>query len=197
MRPIFPGFRDLIHDWASFSHWFILFVVGFLVANREKLLDYVTKIRWLSLSLATASTLGIIVAFGDMNFGVDMSDPLLVPKYMLYSGLRVLMVWSTLLSCLGLAGRFCQRSSSALTYLNEAVYPLFILHLPVVVIGGYWVVQWDLSVWSKYLLIANLTGPIILIFYHFAIRPFNLMRLLFGLRLNPGDRTLKTQSSLA
>ena len=29
LRWLFPGFRDLIHDWASFSVWLFVFIAGF------------------------------------------------------------------------------------------------------------------------------------------------------------------------
>jgi cbb3-type cytochrome oxidase subunit 3 len=28
LRAWFPGFPDLIHDWANFSHWFMIFIAG-------------------------------------------------------------------------------------------------------------------------------------------------------------------------
>lgn len=182
LRPIFPGFRDLIHDWASFSHWFVVFVCGYLIANRESLLDFTNQILMKSIALAVTSIGLMYLLFGGMEFSVNMSDPSLPPKYFVNSLLRVVMVWSSILAFLGIVGRYFRFSSSVLDYLNEAVYPLFILHLPVIVILGFWIVQLEWGVWSKYLLIANLTGPVILMFYHFLIRPFDQMRLLFGVK---------------
>lgn len=185
LRPIFPGFRDLIHDWASFSHWFVVFVCGYLVANRESLLDSANHMLGQSLVLAMASVGLMYWFFGGMEFPIDMSDPFLPIKYFINSLLRVVMVWSSILTALGIVGRYFRFSSHVLDYLNEAVYPLFILHLPVIVILGYWVVQLELGVWAKYFLIANTTGPVILLFYHFFIRPFDLLRILFGVRKKP------------
>lgn len=186
LRPLFPGFRDLIHDWASFSHWFIVFVCGYLVSNKESLLKFATDIRYVSLSLAAATTVIAYLIFGSMNFDVPMSDPRLVPKYILYSILQVVMVWSAILACLGIAGRFFRFPGRVLGYLNEAVYPLFILHLPFIVVIGFWVVQWDWSVFAKYLFITNMTTLLIVTIYHFFIRPFTIMRFLFGVRPRPG-----------
>ena len=191
IRPAFPGFRDLIHDWASFTHWLIIFVCGYAIANRESLLDFTQSIRWLCFGIASCSTALILFFFNDMDFGVAMSDPYVVHKYMIYAPLKVTMIWSTILFCLGMAGHYCQRPSATLQYLNEAVYPLFILHLPVTVILGYWVVPYDWGVWPKYLLISNITVLVVLVFYHFAIKPFNVMRLLFGMRGHMTDKSTK------
>jgi glucan biosynthesis protein C len=49
---------------------------------------------------------------------------------------------------------------------------------------SYWIVDWpfDLGVWTKYGLVSLWTFVIIMSVYHFAIRPFNVMRVLFGLK---------------
>ncbi len=187
LRPAFPGFRDLIHDWASFAHWFVIFICGYLIANRESLLDFSAQSRWVSLLIVLGSTLSVLGLFGKMEFVPDFGDPLLLEKYALYSFLRVSMVWSAILCCLGMVGRYCRAHSRVLAYLNEAVYPLFILHLPVIVILGYWVVQWEWGLWQKYLFISGMTGTVVILFYHVAIRPFDAMRYLFGVRPRPGE----------
>jgi glucan biosynthesis protein C len=78
-------------------------------------------------------------------------------------------------------------SNRALAYLNEAVYPLFILHLSVIAMLGYVVTPLDWSIAAKYLTITTLTIAICLGTYHVAIRPFNVMRLLFGVKAKPSE----------
>ena len=92
------------------------------------------------------------------------------------------MAWCCLLSCLGFAGRYLQFSNPVLSYLNEAVYPLFILHLTFIAALGFEVVGLGWGIGQKYLFIT--TGTIVLVLgcYHFLIRPFNIMRLLFGVK---------------
>jgi len=182
LRAFFPGFRDLIHDWASFAHWFLLFIAGFIIANHVSTLDSAVRLRKISLSAAAATTALMFFFFGGTDFNVDRADPLVVAKYAGYCALRMSMAWSCLLSCLGLAGRHLQFSSPALSYLNEAVYPLFILHLTFIVALGFVVVGLDWALWQKYVFITTSTILLVLICYHFLIRPFNLMRLLFGVK---------------
>jgi glucan biosynthesis protein C len=92
------------------------------------------------------------------------------------------MAWCCLLSCLGYAGRYLRFSNSALAYLNEAVYPLFILHLTVIAFMAYLVTPLTWSIAAKYFVITTSTIAICLLTYHLMIRPFNFMRLLFGVR---------------
>lgn len=183
LRAVFPGFRDLIHDWASFSHWFLIFLAGYLMANNIEILDNATKLRYRSLALAMVSTAILFFGFYTADgFHLNRDEAGIVVKYVLFCAIRMVMVWSILLTCLGFAGRHLQKSNAALNYLNEAVYPLFILHLTVITILDYFVVTWPIALWSKYLFITAVTIMSVLVSYHWLIRPYNIMRLLFGVR---------------
>lgn len=182
LRAVFPGARDLIHDWASFSHWLLIFLAGYVVANNAAILDNAAKLSSHSITIAIVATLSMYALFGGFSITPDFDDPLLLPKYVLFCALRMVMVWASLLTCLGLAAKYLRFNHPALGYLNEAVYPLFILHLTVITALGYWVVDLSWSLPAKYLFITSLTATVVLLSYHYAIRPFNGMRLLFGVK---------------
>lgn len=184
LRWFFPGFRDLINDWASFVLWFLVFLAGYVVAMRLSLIDDAIRLRHHSLMLALGSTLAIFAIFEDTRpaFSADVNGAI---QYLLWCALRITMVWCAILSCLGYAGRYLQFTNRALQYLNEAVYPLFILHLTALVVFGYFIVAMDWSLWAKYWVLTTATLMFVLGFYHLAIRPFDSMRLLFGVK--PGS----------
>jgi glucan biosynthesis protein C len=187
LRAFFPGFRDLIHDWASFSHWFLIFIAGYVVANDEKMLDNAERLRGVSLTIAVLSTTLLFALFYDDGFRFDPNDENIIIKYLGFCAFRMTMVWTCILTCLGFAGRYLRVSSPMLSYLNEAVYPLFILHLTVITVLGYFVVEWNIDLWPKYLFITTATIVIILAIYHFLIRPYAAMRLAFGVKPKPID----------
>ena len=186
LRWLFPGFRDLIHDWASFVLWFIVFMAGYLVAVQISLVDDVIRLRRVSLALALVSTGVMYLWFGTLrpDFGgyAQGFPPEQVGSYIAWCFLRMVMIWCSILSCLGYAGRYLDFSTPALAYLNEAVYPLFILHLTVLVMLGYAIVPLSWALWVKYLVLTSGTILTILVFYHLFIRPFDTMRLLFGVK---------------
>lgn len=179
LRWLFPGFRDLIHDWASFTLWYLVFLAGYAVALRATLIDDVIRYRWLSLGLSVATTLIMFGLWGDLSPALGPAD---VANYIVWCGLRVTMVWCAILSCLGFAGRYLQFGGPVLSYLTEAVYPLFILHLTTLVVFGYFVVGLCWPVWAKFLVLTSATLLFVLCIYHIAIRPFNAVRMLFGVK---------------
>ena len=70
-----------------------------------------------------------------------------------------------------------------LAYGNEAVLPFYILHHPVIYIIGYYVIQGDMNVGSKFILISLTSFAIIMTIYEVLIRHINLLRFLFGMKL--------------
>jgi len=64
----------------------------------------------------------------------------------------------------------------------EAIYPFYILHQTVIIIVGYYILQWNLSISLKLIFLILITFPLIVIVYRFAIYPFKIPRLLFGMK---------------
>ncbi|MBT4494751.1 MAG: hypothetical protein HOC70_16020, partial [Gammaproteobacteria bacterium] len=181
LRAAFPGFRNLIHDWASFTLWFLVFLAGYIIAGRQQLLEDIRQLRYLStLGLLTA-TISLYLLFGGPWPDFSRYE-FIVPAYLIWCALRVSMIWCAILTCLGFAGQYLRVGNPVLSYLNEAVYPLFILHLTTLVVLGYFIVPLSWSLWLKYLILTSATFALILVFYQVAIRPFNVMRLLFGVK---------------
>jgi peptidoglycan/LPS O-acetylase OafA/YrhL len=184
LRVIFlGGTPNLITDWANFLHWFLIFLTGYIIASDLTMLRNAERLRYWSLFGAIVSTVLLYNIFYE-NFAVSIPSSAgdISIKYIAYCAVRMTMVWTTILTCLGFAARYLQFSTPALGYLNEAVYPLFILHLLFVVGLGFFAVQWEMELWIKYLIITTGTFTIVSVIYHLLIRPFNLMRLLFGVK---------------
>lgn len=163
LRARFPGFPNLISDWANISHWLIVFLAGYLLASNRPLLDRTQQLRRPSLALAAITTATLFAQFwtpDSVHFAPSINGRTETGSYVWFCILRVSNTWFWLLACLGFAGRHLQRSSRVLTYLNAAVYPLFCVHLTAIVALAYVIVPLDLSIPVKYLAIT--TGTIVL-----------------------------------
>lgn len=183
LRAFFPGIPNLVTDWANFFHFLLVFSAGYVIAGDVRILERIVEVRHVALGIALMSTASLFgLYYGDRGLELDPMAPTIIVDYLLFSGFKMTLVWSILLTCLGYAGRFLNRPSVWLSYLNEAVYPLFLLHLTVICAIGFYIVEWNVSLWLKYFLITTGTIVIVLALYQFAIRPFNTIRLLFGVK---------------
>jgi peptidoglycan/LPS O-acetylase OafA/YrhL len=175
LRWLFPGFRDLIHDWASFSVWLFVFIAGFAFASSETLLNHTQKLRRISLAIAVTATAAMFAFYWDPNrphfTPVDAAGHVCPWQYLLFSGVKAVNMWAWLMAILGYAGVYLNRSGRAIRYLNDAVFPLFCVHLPLIVVLGYYTVPLDLGLWSKFALITTLTTMLGLASYQLLVRP--------------------------
>jgi peptidoglycan/LPS O-acetylase OafA/YrhL len=91
--------------------------------------------------------------------------------------------WFFVIAILGYGRQFLRSSNKFLRYTGKASYPYYILHQTVIVIIGYYVVQWQLGLAVKYVFILAAAIAVTALLYDLLIRRFNLFRFLFGMKL--------------
>ena len=96
--------------------------------------------------------------------------------------LRGFCAWSWILGLLGVGNRWFNTNSKYLGYANEAVLPFYILHQPIILVIGFFVIQLNIVIALKYLIIATTSFTAILAVYDMLIRRINFLRFLFGMR---------------
>ncbi|MFH1088106.1 MAG: hypothetical protein V1737_05940 [Chloroflexota bacterium] len=114
----------------------------------------------------------------------DLPCPVPGPKEVLIEvDLRGLCAWSLLVGLTWVGRRFLNFSNRFLVYANEAVLPFYILHQTVILMVGFFVVQWSMGILPKYLVTSASSFVVIVAIYHLAVRRTSILRLLFGMRL--------------
>ncbi|MEM7438687.1 MAG: acyltransferase [Pseudomonadota bacterium] len=169
LRPFFPGFRDLISDWASFSHWLFLFVAGYGLAGAPAALDRARVLRWWSLGIACVSSSFLFAIFWDpigLHLGPNADWTWEgAGRFFVWSVVRIIAIWCWLLACVGFAGQHLNWPSDLLTKLNRAVYPVFCLHLTVIVWLSTLILPMDWSISAKFLAISFGTCGVLWLLY--------------------------------
>ncbi|MCP1160960.1 MULTISPECIES: acyltransferase family protein [Bacillaceae] len=102
--------------------------------------------------------------------------------FYIFTVIRVLLVWNVLLFIFFLGDRHLNTSTPALSYASEAAMPFYILHQPVIIVSGFWIAHLDWSIPFKFVFLATAAFAVIMIFHHAAIRRYNGLRVVFGLR---------------
>jgi len=165
-------------DWGggSILTHATFFLSGFLIVSHEGLQKNIQRFRWLSLALVVvlfATILSVMLAFG------EPSSTLLIAVGRTLWGL---WSWSWVLAILGFGMKHLNFNKPILPYANEAVLPFYILHHPVLLSVGYFVVQWAIPAAVKFAIIDAISFAIIMALYEFLVRRFNVMRVLFGMK---------------
>ena len=163
--------------WALVIYLWLL-LCGFVLVSHEGVQASIRRLRWISLALAA-------VSIGFYLFLVFQSTPAAFRHTALCGDL-----WAArpggLVLCPGRAGSrhgaYLNFSTPFLAHANEAVLPFYILHQTVILCVGYFVVQWPIPDLFNWAIILVTSLAVIMGIYEFLIRPFNVMRFLFGLK---------------
>jgi hypothetical protein len=151
-------------------------IYGFLMISDQRIHQSIIRQRRIALVLALVLILAMPVITSPLEAGPSF------PVYSLVILLVGVLTWSCILAVLGYGMRYLTASHRLLSYANEAVLPFYILHQPVILILGYFIIPLPLSILAKYLLIAPLAFGITLGLYEYGIRRVNPMRRVFGLK---------------
>lgn len=141
--------------------YFSFYLSGYLLVSNERLSESLRRLRWVSLTGALISSLVFFVT-------QDCDD---------------IVSWFVILALLGFASQHLNKPHPLLGPANHAVLPFYILHQPVLVCVGFFVVQWHIPDLFKYLVIAIPSFLLTVGVYEFLVRRSNVVRILFGMKL--------------
>lgn len=177
--------NNLYTDWSNFSYNLVVFLYGYILASNKSF--------WAAVDIVYAYILPIAVALGlievYLTFGVHgFATAVWTPKHWFYSIITGANPWLWLIGMLGVGRKWLHSRNRLLDYFNEAFYPIYILHLTVIFVIGFYVVQWRLNVLSEFIVIFCLSFLVILAMYDLLIRRWKVLRLMFGMKAQKAGR---------
>ena len=94
----------------------------------------------------------------------------------------IFVSWFTVITVISFGQHYLNRPHPWLSKINEGLYPFYILHQTVIIFIGFYICQlpWSIAVKFWSVSFATLAGCIA--FYLIFIRPFNVVRFLFGMK---------------
>jgi hypothetical protein len=95
---------------------------------------------------------------------------------------------------LAFGSKYLNRSGPTLHYLSQAAYPVYIMHMIFLFVGSLIIFPLDLPVPLKFLLVLLITLAGSLGFYELVIRRINIIRPLFGVKMNNNRRETTVQA---
>lgn len=178
----FPQTNDLIHDWSRLPYWFSFLLAGFACIAFQSLTNSLERNRRISLMLAFLTFIALnYFRWNEKEPWDTIANWQSNWKTYAYLALYPTTAWFWVFALIGYGKKYINKKHRILNYVNEAVYPFYILHQTIIVILTYYVVQVADSILSKYVFIVFVTFALSMMIYHLIIRPNNLLRYLFGM----------------
>jgi len=182
LRPFFPEeTHDLLKDWAYFTFYFSFFVLGILCYSNASLWSAIGQNR----KFLLIAMLFVLVIFYTCYF--HFRQLIVLPWSMntvetIFDVTAIFLSWSTVITIIAYGQHYLNKPHRWLSIANEGLYPFYILHQTVIIAIGFYIVQLPWGIAAKYWTISFLTLVSCVVFYLIVIRPFNVMRFLFGMK---------------
>jgi len=175
LRPFYPDYLD----WADFAMYSLFFLYGFMFQLNDNFIRIIEKNAYIFLGAG-------ITSWGTYLLFKESLDQMSIPSHS-WQYLGVLLIrninnFSWVLAFLGLAKKFLNFKHSLLNHLNQSILPFYILHQTVIIGIGYFVIQWDLSLLAKFMIILTVSFLSTIALYQIVWRS-KLLRILFGMKL--------------
>lgn len=174
-----PEQQNLVADWFNFLFSITLFFFGFFLSHFNKFWEVCERYRWYFLVIALVCAAILMVKFyWPLQLPKEQNDSLY-----LYAVCDALQIWFLIIAAIGFARNHLNFTNAFLKYTTEAVYPFYILHQTIIVITGYYVVQWQITLFIKLVTLVVICFTSLWVLYEFLVKRFTITRLLYGLKL--------------
>ncbi|WNO54622.1 acyltransferase family protein [Stakelama saccharophila] len=180
---ILPDMREntqlLIDDWPGHAVYFSAFLFGVLLRNSAACWQAIRT--WWKAAAAIAILAYILYAVRE---GWLVGTPLSRSLFHTIVATRAILAWTAIIGLIGMADRFLDHDWPGRKTLAEAVFPFYIIHQTIIVVVGWLLLESDLSLLARYLLLVAATAAGCWIFYDIG-RRIAWLRPLIGLQAHP------------
>lgn len=177
---MFPSDDNEIENLSSSTYYFFFFISGMIFIRNKSVWEAICEQRFYNVIILSVST----IAFYAYYYSPDLSEYLsLDVRWSIWWLVCCLVAWSALLSILGYAQFYLTKTPKWLHLSNELIYPFYIFHQTVIVVIGFYVITWQASMLIKVISLFVLSFTVTSLICFFIVRPFNILRFMFGLKL--------------
>lgn len=179
LRPFFPEeTHALINDWATIAFYLIFFLSGFTMLSSKRIVDSISRYRIIYLIQTVLFTV-LMLKVPSLVDSADTGETLRI-------ALSIIVAWSVSVCAIGYARKYLNFNSEFRKLANEAIYPFYLLHQPVIVVTGFYIVTWNVPAIIKFALILTISFFVTVSIYQLFIQRINFFRIIFGLKPKSG-----------
>jgi len=177
---VHEGFIYFKPHLPSLVYYGSFFVTGYLLHHHRYLLQILA--RGVSTWAALGTILYPLAVFASyLDNGAGGTNAALHLGAVLANGL---CTWALICLFVGGALRFFDRESPWIQYVSQSSYWVYLVHLPLVFLAGWWLVQFDFPATFKFLLVCAFTSLVAFMTFHCWVQKTWLSDFLHGRRFD-------------
>ncbi len=174
-----PVTFNVANDWGSHLKWAGMFITGTACAVRGDVWEWVRRNR--TKLLGSAAFFLALQSICRVFWLARQTES--AASSLVWCITSSLYAWTMIGALCGYAQQHLNKASASLSHFNEAILPIYVLHQPILLICAYYLFPVRLPVALEAFLLVVVTSAGALAIYELAIRPFSVMRVLFGLKV--------------
>lgn len=153
----------------SLGQFMILFLFGYFILSEESILQEIKRYRLVSLTLCILSGSLYIYLYCFKNFRNE-----------LMTGLYIFYGWMGIITLLGIGQSKLNFHNQLSHYLTRASFPVYILHMPILVVVGFFVLNFPIGVTGQFLTIILISSVLTFLIYEI-IKRVPVLRFFLGI----------------
>ena len=156
------------------------FIYGYIIMSDSRFWEVIDRYRFISIVLGPVILAVFLILVYTKTWPESILDTW---KWDVIIGyIECFAPWFIILGCLAWGKRLLNFTNGFLKYFAEGAYALYILHQTIIIIIGYFVIQTDMAVGFKYVIILAASFVSTVLVYDLLIRRNNISRFLFGMK---------------
>ena len=153
----------------SLGQFLFLFLSGYYIFSKESNLQKISQYRFVNLRLCILSGSLYVYLYCVENLRGIWMD-----------GLYVFYGWTGIMTLLGVGQSTLNFYNRISGYLSRASFPVYILHMPILVVTGFFVLKLSMGVAGQFLLIILISAIVTFLAYEI-VKRVSFLRFLFGI----------------
>ncbi len=169
--------------WPAFIYWGAFFIIGFILFSNQKTINTIEQ-YWYIFLITGIISFTLILLFS-AKYGTNLyNNPDYSPISIIGHLLWGVTAFSLVLIFIGAGKKWLNFKSTRLPHLTSGSMPFYLIHLPVVLIVAYLIIQLELNLYLKFGIIFTVSLIVSILLIEGIIRRIKPVSLLFGMKSN-------------
>jgi glucan biosynthesis protein C len=188
-RPGWPGFQNLVNDWANFTVYLSFFLFGYLAGADPRLQEAAEHHRLAALALGLLAFCLRLACYDLLPVG-----PGYQPFNILAQFLRGVAAWGLVVAAIGFGRRYLNQTGRILGVARDLSFPLYLLHFAPLTAVTYFLLGSPLGVWPRWAISVVVSWAAVAL-CTYAFRYCRPLRSFFGIRAPSGWASYRSKTS--